>query len=130
VLSLLQVPDLMVIVDGYNVSKDVRGVPAAELADQRGWLIRVVAGATARWGAKFRLVFDGRDDRTKATAATRGVRVEFTIEGQTADARIVELVDHIKGPLMVVTSDREVREASEALGANVVASGVFLRAVQ
>jgi predicted RNA-binding protein with PIN domain len=131
VTALLRVRGLQVVVDGYNVSKDLRGVPAAGLPEQRAWLQRLVAGAAAGIDARMTIVFDGDRERTSAVAASRIVRTVYTAEDETADERIVAIVDALPGeaPVVVVSSDREVRDACEALGANVVASGVFLQAV-
>ena len=127
--ALLQVPNTALVVDGYNVSKDARGKIGAQLADQRAWLETLLAGVAARYGVSVLVVWDGADDRTKAVSARRGVRVVFTKESETADERIIAMVDDREGPVVVVSSDREVREHSSDLGANVIASGVFLQAV-
>ncbi len=130
VTALLRVVGLELVVDGYNVSKDVRGRPMADLTDQREWLERLVAGLVARHPRRATVVFDGEGDRTVATARGRGVRVVYTAAGETADERIAGIVAALDPatPVAVVTSDREVRDACEALGANVVAAGVFLEA--
>ena len=119
------------ILDGYNVTKDIRGVPTAELADQRAWLVRIAAGVASGRGVRVTVVFDGEGERTTAASAARVVRCMFTADEETADDRIVALVGELPpdAPVLVVTSDREVRERVEDLGANVVASGVFLQAV-
>ncbi len=129
--ALLRVPGLEVVLDGYNVSKDLRGVPGAGLADQRAWLERIASGVAARYGPRVTIVFDGDRDRVVAAGAGRGVRVVFTPDDEIADERIIGIVTDAEpgAPLLVVTSDREVRDACLVLGANVVASGVFLRAV-
>ena len=131
VTALLAVPAIDVVVDGYNVTKDIRGVPTAELAQQRAWLERLLAGVAAARGLRITVVFDGDGDRTHAAARARVVRVVYTAAGESADDRIVAIVGALDGaaPVMVVTSDGEVRDACEALAANVVASGVFLKAV-
>lgn len=129
--ALLAVDGIEVILDGYNVTKDMRGVPTAELVDQRAWLVRIAAAVAAGREVRVTVVFDGEGDRTTSTAAARVVRCMFTAEGETADDRIIALVTDLPpdAPVLVVTSDREVREAVEDLGGNVVASGVFLQAV-
>ena len=129
--ALLAVEGIEVILDGYNVTKDLRGVPAADLRDQRAWLERLVGGAGAAHGRRMTIVFDGEGTRTSAVAGNRLVRSVFTAEGEIADERIVTIVASLPEdtPVVVVSSDREVRHACEELGANVVASGVFLQAV-
>ena len=129
--ALLAVPGIEVILDGYNVTKDMRGVPHADLVDQRAWLVRIAAAVGANRDVRVTVVFDGAGERTTSAAAARVVRCMFTAEGETADDRIVALVSELPAdaPALVVTSDREVRSGVEQLGANVLASGVFLKAV-
>jgi len=129
--ALLKVPGVTVVLDGYNVTLSPRGMGTAALADQRAWLTKLAAAAVARYSVRVVVVFDGARERVMAASATRGVRVVFTASDQTADERIVEIVSSLEAnqPVVVVSSDREVRDDCEALGANVIASGAFLRAV-
>lgn len=129
--ALLGVAGIQVVVDGYNVTKDLRGVPAAALPEQRAWLERLLAGTAAGRDLRMTVVFDGEGDRTSAAAASRIVRTVFTAQSETADQRIVAIVADLPPatPALVVTSDREVASACKDLRANVVASGVFLQAV-
>jgi predicted RNA-binding protein with PIN domain len=131
VLALLAVPRIAVVVDGYNVTKDLRGQPTAALTDQRAWLGQLLAGVAAPRDLRVTVVFDGDGERTQAAAARRSLRVVYTAEGETADARIVAIVADLPpdAPVLVITSDGEVRDACTALGANVVASTVFLKTV-
>jgi uncharacterized coiled-coil protein SlyX len=130
-LAVLAVPGIAVVVDGYNVTKDLRGVPTAALADQRAWLEQLLAGVAAPRDVRVTVVFDGEGERTKAMAARRSLRVVYTAQGETADERIIAIVGSLPAdaPVLVVTSDGEVRDGSTALHANVVASAVFLKAV-
>ena len=129
--ALLKVPGVTIVLDGYNVTLSPRGMGTAALADQRAWLTKLAAAAVARYSVRVVVVFDGARERVMAASATRGVRVVFTASDQTADERIVEIVSSLEAnqPMVVVSSDREVRDDCEALGANVIASGAFLRAV-
>jgi predicted RNA-binding protein with PIN domain len=130
VLALLQVPDLTVLIDGYNVTKDLAGRPLLSLADQRAWLVAVAAGVGARFDRRLTVVFDGTDVVAPAGATPRSVRVVFSVGEESADARIVALVAQVPvpRPVLVVTSDREVAGDARALGANVVPSRAFLLA--
>lgn len=129
--ALLAVSGIAVVVDGYNVTKDLRGVPTAGLPEQRAWLERLLAGVAAGREMRMTAVFDGEGERTSAAAAARIVRCVFTASQETADERIVAIVSALPdtAPVLVVSSDREVAAACEALGVNVIASGVFLAAV-
>lgn len=130
VLSLLQVPGLRVFIDGYNVTKDVRGVPALPLEQQRRWLVRMVNGVVARFDVRPTLVFDGRADTGGEVPRARGVIVCFTMD-ETADDMLVEMLDGLEadGPALVISSDREIRDAAAVRGVNSVASDHFIAAV-
>lgn len=130
VLSLLQVPGLRVFIDGYNVSKDVRGVPALPLEQQRRWLVRMVNGVVARFDVRPTLVFDGRADTGGEAPRARGVIVCFTMD-ETADDMLVEMLDGLEAdaPALLVSSDREIRDAAAVRGVNSVASDRFIAAV-
>jgi hypothetical protein len=127
--SLLLVPGIAVVLDGYNVTKDAAGAPLAPLPEQRAWLTTLAGGVNARFGARVTVVFDGTEEFPAPTRTPRGVNLVFSVDEETADLRIVALVEGMdpSQPVLVVTSDREVRDACHALGANVTPSGAFLR---
>jgi predicted RNA-binding protein with PIN domain len=123
---VLRVPDVMVIVDGYNVAK--LGWPALRLEQQRE---RCVAGAeqlAKRWGTELHIVFDGADIVGSHAAGRRMVRVSFSPEGVTADDVIrveVRALDPAR-PVAVVTDDKAIINDVRAWGANHVSSRTFL----
>jgi predicted RNA-binding protein with PIN domain len=128
--ALLRIPGLAVFVDGYNVTKDVRGRPGEKLADQRGWLVALAGALVARYRSKVTVVFDGTDQQLARPPAQKGVVVEFSEGDEIADERIAELVEASpETPALVVSSDREVAAAGRAQGANTASSGTFLRTV-
>jgi len=131
VRALLQVPRLRLVIDGYNVTKDARGRPAAGLDDQRRWLIQLGAGVRARFGCRVTVVFDGTDPVHVPQPTPRGVLVLYSRGDQTADQRIVDIVADLAADacVLVVTSDRDLRASLTALDADVVTSGAFLVAV-
>ena len=130
VVSLLQVPGLRVFIDGYNVTKDVRGVPGLPLEQQRRWLVRMVNGVVARFDIRPTLVFDGRADAGGEAPHARGVIVCFSFD-ETADEMLVGMLDALDAdaPALVVSSDRVVRAAAEARNVNSVASDRFVEAI-
>lgn len=77
-------------------------------------------GALARGGEDVTVVFDGTPPAGLAEGEHGGVVVFYAGRGgpDAADDRIVELVeaDSDRGSLVVVTSDRRLRERVEALG--------------
>ena len=123
---MLALPQLHVIVDGYNVTKT--GYPELSLADQRTRLVTVLASVRARAGTEITVVFDGAARPPAQPRAPRGVRVLFSAPGELADDVIRRLVaaEPAGRPLLVVTSDRAVVLDVRRDGARTVPSAVLL----
>lgn len=123
---LLGLPEVHLLVDGYNVTKT--GWPDLSLASQRERLVASVAPLTARTGAETTLVFDGAGITGVPTTSVRGVRVLFSEPGVLADDLIRSLVtaEPEGRPLVVVTSDRAVVDSVRRRGAHPVPSSVLL----
>lgn len=124
-VELLLHPGRLVLVDGYNVSKQHH--PELDLAGQRDWLVATLTTLAARRRVRPVVVFDGRG-RGGGRAATpgRGVEVRFTPEGVTADDELVLAVAATDEPVVVVTDDRELTARLRAEGADVVGTAPFL----
>ncbi|GLW63011.1 RNA-binding protein [Actinomadura rubrobrunea] len=125
---LLTLPQVHLIVDGYNVTKT--GYGELPLADQRTRLLSGLGGLAAQTRAEVTCVFDGADlDAPVAVTAPRGVRVLFSRPGQTADELIGELVraEPSGRAVVVVSSDREVADAARRIGARPAPSTLLLR---
>lgn len=125
---LARVAGVVVLVDGYNVTKQAR--PGWSLAEQRQWLLDAVAGLAARTGASVHLVFDGEQHRATAPAVgprRAGVLVRYTADGHEADDELLALVEGapLRRPVVVVSSDLRVRAGAATRGANVVSSEAF-----
>ncbi|MEO6867778.1 MAG: NYN domain-containing protein [Gaiellales bacterium] len=121
--------DLHVIIDGRNVMRS-RWPNAGE---------RELVEATARWASEHArtpivaVVFDGtyegagpgmfeHDERTFVVATA----------GEIADDVIVREVEELRAdsePVIVATSDAELRDRVASLGAKVIGGGSFLRTV-
>ncbi len=131
VRSLLRVPGIRVLLDGYNLTLDTFGRAGQRLTEQRRWLTGLAGSAAARFGAKPVVVFDSSGGETGAGPSARDVLVLFTAADETADDRIVEIAAALDpgAPVLVVTSDQELGERASALDANVVRSEAFLKAV-
>jgi predicted RNA-binding protein with PIN domain len=120
---------VLVLVDGYNVTKQERGFPDRSLEDQRTLLIDLCRRLARRWGAEITVVFDGADVEPVPTRVGVGaVGVVFTDAGRIADDEIVARVnaEPPERPVVVVTSDNELRERTAALGASVARSTALL----
>jgi predicted RNA-binding protein with PIN domain len=126
--KLLALPQVHLIVDGYNVTKT--GYGELPLADQRNRLVSGLGGLYSQTGAEITCVFDGAKlDTPVAISAPRGVRVLFSPPGQTADDLIGQLVraEPEGRAVVVVSADREVADAARRAGARPASSALLLR---
>ncbi|HEU5159887.1 MAG TPA: NYN domain-containing protein [Streptosporangiaceae bacterium] len=126
--KLLTLPQVHLIVDGYNVTK--AGYGELPLADQRNRLVTGLGGLASQTKAEITCVFDGAElDAPVAITAPRGVRVLFSRPGQTADELIGRLVrtEPAGRAIVVVSSDREVADGARRAGARPASSALLLR---
>jgi YacP-like NYN domain-containing protein len=123
---LLALPNVHLLVDGYNVTKT--GYPSAALADQRSRLVTAMAALTARSGVEATVVFDGAQRPAAQPPVPRGVRVLFSDPDEIADDLIRRLVsaEPPGRPVVVVTSDEEIVADVLAAGGWAVPSAVLL----
>jgi predicted RNA-binding protein with PIN domain len=120
---------VLVLVDGYNVTKHPQGFAERGLEDQRTLLLDLCRRLARRFGAEVTVVFDGGTVGPIPTRLPLGpVEVVFTDPGRTADDEIVVRVNAAppERPVVVVTSDNELRSRVGALGATVVRSPALL----
>jgi predicted RNA-binding protein with PIN domain len=106
--ALLALPNIHLIVDGYNVTK--AGYGELPLADQRTRLVGALAAVAARSGAEITVAFDGGRRPPAMPPTPRSVRVLFSAPDEIADDLIRRLVvaEPPGRPLLVVSSDRQV----------------------
>ncbi|MBB2911885.1 putative RNA-binding protein with PIN domain [Streptosporangium becharense] len=126
--QLLALPQIHLIVDGYNVTKT--GYGTLTLADQRNRLLTGLGGLYAQTRTELTCVFDGAElNGPVPVSAPRGVRVLFSSPGQIADDLIRQLVraEPQGRAVAVVSSDREVAESVRRMGARPVPSMLLLR---
>jgi predicted RNA-binding protein with PIN domain len=120
---------VLVLVDGYNVTKHPAGFPDRGLEDQRTLLLDLCRRLARRFGAEVTVVFDGGTVGPIPTRLPLGpVEVVFTDAGRTADDEIVARANAAppERPVVVVTSDNELRARVAALGATVTRSPALL----
>jgi len=127
---LVRLPGVVVLIDGYNVTK-LRH-PELALPEQRAWLLDASSALAARCDAEIHVVFDGAGDDADAPAEgprRTSVNVRFTEAGVEADDDILALVADVPvhRPVVVVTDDRRIREGAAFHGANLVPSAAFAR---
>jgi predicted RNA-binding protein with PIN domain len=120
---------VLVLVDGYNVTKHPQGFPDRGLEDQRTLLVDLCRRLARRFGAEVTAVFDGGTVGPIPTRLPLGpVEVVFTDPGRSADDEIVVRVNAAppERPVVVITSDNELRSRVGALGATVARSPALL----
>ncbi|PZS15239.1 MAG: RNA-binding protein [Pseudonocardiales bacterium] len=124
--GLLGLPNVHVVVDGYNVTKT--GYGELPLSDQRARLIGAMAAVAARSGAEVTIAFDGGERPPAQPPVPRGVRVLFSAAEEIADDLIRRLIaaEPEGRPLVVVTSDQQVVTDVQRAGAWTVPSAVLL----
>ncbi|WP_329092802.1 MULTISPECIES: NYN domain-containing protein [unclassified Streptosporangium] len=126
--QLLALPQIHLIVDGYNVTKT--GYGTFTLADQRSRLLTGLGALYAQTRTELTCVFDGAElNGPVPVSAPRGVRVLFSAPNQIADDLIRQLVraEPTGRAVAVVSSDREVAESVRRMGARPVPSVLLLR---
>ncbi|HEY2299458.1 MAG TPA: NYN domain-containing protein [Jatrophihabitans sp.] len=123
---LLELPQVHLIIDGYNVTKT--GYGDLPLADQRSRLIAALAALRARSGGEITVVFDGGARPPAQPRTPRGIRVLFSAPDEIADDLIRRLVaaEPAGRPLVVVTSDRAIVTDVTRAGAWAVPSATLL----
>ncbi|WP_285617049.1 NYN domain-containing protein [Actinoallomurus iriomotensis] len=126
--QLLTLPQVHLIIDGYNVTKT--GYGDLPLSDQRSRLVSGVGVLHAQTKAEVTVVFDGAElDAPVAVQAPRGVRVLFSAPGQTADDLIGQLVraEPSGRAVVVISSDQEVCDAARRADARPAPASLLLR---
>ncbi len=126
--QLLALPQVHLVIDGYNVTKT--GFANLPLEAQRARLVSGLGGLAAQSGAEITCVFDGAAlTGPVPSAAPRGVRVLFSKPGQTADDLIRRLVraEPSGRPVVVVSSDREVADGVRTAGARALPAAALIR---
>jgi len=126
--QLLTLPQVHLIIDGYNVTKT--GYGDLPLADQRARLTTGLGVLHAQTRAEVTVVFDGAElDAPVAVQAPRGVRVLFSAPGQTADDLIGQLVraEPSGRAVVVISSDQEVCDSARRADARPAPASLLLR---
>src|SRR5690606_10654667 len=89
---LVSQPGVLVLVDGYNVTK--LGWPALDLPHQRDALVNRLRALVAAGGAEIWVVFDGAGvEAPRAPGRPGDVQVRFSPPGVDADDEILALID-------------------------------------
>jgi predicted RNA-binding protein with PIN domain len=129
----LAVDDVMLLIDGYNVTKAEGGFGDLQLEKQRDRLIEGVNGLLRkRKGRKATIVFDGSDVSPGSGRRSRGpAQVEYSRPDEIADDHLIALLEALPPhPVVVVTNDRELQDRSRALGATIAGSQQLLALIR
>lgn len=120
--ALLSVPEVVVLVDGYNASLTLW--PDLDLPNQREALIGGMGRLAVRLGPRVHIVFDGdAGGGPPSVTAPLPVRVQYTTAEIEADDVLIEMAQDLPPelPILVVSADRRVQAGVKAHGANVIA---------
>jgi predicted RNA-binding protein with PIN domain len=121
--ELLALPQVHLIIDGYNVTKTAW--PNSPLHSQRQRLVTALGALVAQRRIEVTVVFDGAElSGPVQLNSPRGVRVRFSPAGVIADEVIRQLVraEPPGRPVVVVSTDREVAESTIAMGARALSA--------
>lgn len=124
--ELLALPQVHLIVDGYNVTKTAW--PTSPLHSQRQRLVTALGALVAQRRVEVTVVFDGAElSGPVQLNSPRGVRVRFSPAGVIADEVIRQLVraEPPGRPIVVVSSDREVADSIKSLGARALSAATL-----
>jgi predicted RNA-binding protein with PIN domain len=117
---LRQPQPFTMVVDGYNVAFQLVGESTRAARDRVNEELSRLRLRTMT-PTQVTVVYDSSVNSEVETApGPGGIRVRFTREGHIADEEIAEIVSTLDGPVVVVSSDREVREGAAELGAVVL----------
>jgi len=125
--ELLALPQVHLIIDGYNVTKTAW--PNSPLHSQRQRLVTALGALVAQRRIEVTVVFDGAELTGPVQLnPPRGVRVRFSPAGVIADEVIRQLVraEPPGRPVVVVSTDREVAESIIAMGARALSAATLL----
>ncbi len=123
---LRQPQPFTMVVDGYNVAFQLVGESTRAARDRVNEELSRLRLRTMT-PTQVTVVYDSSLNSEVETApGPGGIRVRFTREGHIADEEIGEIVSALEGPVVVVSSDREVREGTAELGAVVLWSEALI----
>jgi uncharacterized protein len=115
-----------IIIDGYNLIGSDAGL-TGNLEHKRNWLVQKLASYHRAKGHDLTVVFDGwrSGSVNQAEEQRDGVGIVYSRLGEKADSVIIRLARKKGSGCIVVTSDREVRNAVERFGVVALYAGQF-----
>ncbi len=123
---LRQPQPFTMVVDGYNVAFLLVGDSSRAARERVNEELSRLRLRTMT-PTQVTVVYDSSvNSEVETTPGPGGIRVRFTRQGHIADEEIAEMVSALDGPVVVVSSDREVREGTAELGAVVLWSEALI----
>jgi predicted RNA-binding protein with PIN domain len=124
--AVLRTRGLLLVVDGYNVTKTAWSDASPE--EQRTRVLAALAELHLRLRCEIVTAFDGADVRGVPLPRRPGVRVVFSAAGEEADDVVVReaAAPPRTVPVVVASSDVALRRRAEAEGAVTVGSATLL----
>ena len=116
---------MIVIIDGYNLVKHALGASLVSHAERDQFVARLVQYLRQKQLAGI-IVFDGGSDRYVHVTHHGEVQVVFSGFKEKADTVIMRYIDkHVSRELLVVSSDREIRQYAHARNKQTITSPEF-----
>ena len=104
---------MLIIVDAYNYMKVISGMKHISEQEEQRYMRQFQKYMKIR-GNQLMIVFDGGPSLHVTDETIGGVHVVYSGEMHSADDVIIEYVhDHVGEDILVVTSDREIRNAAK-----------------
>lgn len=124
----LEQPDVILVIDGYNVTKAEGGYGELELETQRERLIDEANKLARRKKVGGYIVFDGGEvDPHPHRTLRSALQIEYSAPGVIADDHIEDLIASLPPyPVVLVTNDRELQHRGRSHGATISTSNQFL----
>lgn len=105
---------MIIVIDGYNLVKQVLGVARVSHA-QRDALVNELVNYARKKGFLCVIVFDGGSFSYPYTISHQHAQIIFSGYKEKADAVIMRFIDdHRSDELLIVSSDREIRDYARA----------------
>ena len=123
------------IIDGYNLLHVTRSLPqlsSIELQWERDRLIHQLSAYRQLKPCEITIVFDGWQGgwNTEKKEWKKGIELIFSKLGEKADEVIKRLVKEKGSGAIVITSDREIANYAERMGAAVIPSDQFRKKME
>lgn len=128
----LSTPDVVLLVDGYNVSKAEGGFGDLRLETQRDRLLQEVGRVARRHKVTATVIFDGSEIPPGTSRRARGpVEVEYSRPDEIADDHLIAKLEGLpKHPVVVATNDKELQHRAARLGATIATSNQLLALIR